>query len=115
MTLRDRYINQSNYELLSIVENPENYTEECLKIVDGILELRIIEPEDLEAMVTEINRKKIQEKLGKFDPINDEITLHESQYLSKTTIKEMYLEEVKILMDKRDGFRFDVWKYAIGG
>lgn len=115
MTLRDRYINQPNYELLSIVENPENYTEECIKVVEGILELRIIEPKELKSMVTEINLKKIREKLGKFDPINDEISLHESQYLSKKTIKKMYMNEVKILMDKRDGFRFDVWQYAIGG
>jgi len=41
--------------------------------------------------------------------------MHKSFFLSKAELKEIYKAQMELLLENNSGFRFDVWKYAIGG
>jgi len=100
---------------MTILESPEKYTQEAMDVVIEIFEEKKIEGEELKALALEVNRKKIEAILLKFDPLNDELNPHESQYLDTAEIKSLYLEILKEHISRKDGFKFDVMQYAMGG
>lgn len=115
MSLYLTYIRKSNLELISIIENSEDYTPEALDVIHEIFDERNIDEAELRRLVLEVNQKKIEEKIMKLDPLNDELTYHESDYLDSAEIKEMYKKTLKDHMDRKEGFKFNVWLYALGG
>jgi len=116
MTLKQRHENKSDYDLLYIMEHAEGYTPEAIEVISEILGERAIDSDDLKAMALEINVAKVKKQLKDFDPINDEIVIHQSRYLDDATIKSIYKELFDQMIQEREGYRFDVfWKYAIGG
>jgi len=115
MSLYLTYIQKTDLELMTILESPEDYTKEALEIINEIFQERRIEGEDLRALAIEANKKKIEDIFLQLDPLNDEIKPHTSDYLDSAEIKEMYKEILKEHMSRKDGFKFNVWLYAIGG
>ena len=100
---------------MSILESPENYTKEAMDVVNEIFEEKKIEGEDLRNLALEVNQAKIEEIIMKLDPLNDELTFHESKFLDSEEIKEMYISTLKKHMERKEGFKFNVWLYALGG
>lgn len=98
-----------------ILENSVNYTPEAQEIVKEIFDEKKIEGEELRALAIEANEQIIEETILKLDPLNDELTFHESNYLDSAEIKEMYTSILKKHMDRKEGFKFNVWMYALGG
>ncbi len=115
MSIYLTYIPKSNLELLTILESPEDYTQEAIEVIVEIFEERNIEGEELRALAKEVNQKKIDEIIMKLDPLNDELIPHKSEYLDSAEINEMYKATLKKFMDRKEAFKFNVWLYALGG
>lgn len=115
MNLYERYIKKETRALVHVLEAPENYQAAVIEIVKEILQQRDEPYDKLTAMAGYFQRKQIIDMLQYLDPLNDELKLPVSHFLSKSEMKEMLIEEFEIFMKDKDGFRFDVWKYAIGG
>ena len=115
MTLKERYSGSELSELIQIIENKSDYTEECVSVVKNEFESRKIIDGSSEKIAEELIRGKFKTFLEKFDPFSSKITIYESTFLSKEQIKEIQKDEFDKWMDKREGFEFDVWNYAIGG
>jgi len=47
--------------------------------------------------------------------LNDELVIPTSHFLSKAEIKDLLVVEFENFLEDKDSFRFDVWKYSIGG
>jgi hypothetical protein len=114
-TIRQRYANKPTEDLMWVLENPDHYTQECFQEVELLFLDRQVSEEEISSLAIDLNRKKIREQLDRFDPINDEVSIQESYFLSPKEVKRLYQEELKLLIERKDGFRFDVWQYAIGG
>jgi len=115
MSLYLTYIRKTDFELMFILESPDDYTQEALDVVYEIFDEKKIEGEELRALAIEVNQKKIEDIFLKLDPLNDELKPHTSKFLDSAEIKEMYLEMLKKHMSRKDGFKFNVWQYAMGG
>ena len=114
MTLKERYSGSELSELIRIIENKADYTEECVTVVKNEFESRKIIDGSSEKIAEELIRSKFKVFLEKFDPFSSKITIYESAFLNKEQIKEIQKDEFDKWMDKREGFEFDVWNYAIG-
>lgn len=115
MSLYLNYIRKTDIELITIIENPDDYTQEALDVVNEIFVDRKIAPEELRKMVLDVNKKIADETMLKLDPLNDELEFHESVFLDSAEIKEIYTKALKDHMSRKDGFKFNVWLYALGG
>ena len=113
-TLRNVYIDKSNYDLMVVIETPEDYSAEAITVAKEILAERELGAEDLRAMALIINTDIAAKKLKKFNPSSIKLELHESYFLDADTIKEIYSQELKELMDRKDSLRFNALIYAIG-
>jgi len=110
-----RYLQKDTSELVKVIETPEDYQPEVIKIAKEILEDRKLPQEELHSMAAELQRDRIIKMLNNLDPINDELIAPQSFFLSPEEIKTMLQEEFAQFIKDKEGFRFDVWKYSIGG
>ncbi len=115
MNLAKRYARKDTKTLIMVLEHPENYSPEALEAAEAELNFRELEEEVIYALVDEVNRERIVKMLNELNPINDELKLLKSHWLSEAEMRRITKEEFKLLLDRKDGFRFDVLKYAIGG
>lgn len=115
MNLYERYIQKETRELVHVLESPQNYQEEVIKITSEILTERNEPYEKLMVIAENFQRKQIISMLNALDPLNDELKIPVSHFMSKAEIKDMLVEEFEKFMENKDSFRFDVWKYSIGG
>ena len=114
MTLEERYNKAETKELVEIIENKECYTIDCVNVVISEFENRNINDGSIELFAEEIIHRKFKEFLEKFDPYSSKINVLESSFLSSEKVIEIQKQEFDKWLDKREGFGFDVWKYAIG-
>lgn len=115
MSLYLNYIRKTDLELITILENPEDYTQEALDVVNEIFVDRKLDPEQLREMVLKVNRQRAEDTIQRLDPLNDELEFHESIFLDSAEVKEMYVKALKEHMSRKEGFKFNVWLYALGG
>ncbi len=115
MNLAKRYARKDTKTLITVLEHPENYSPEALEAAEAELNFRELEEEVIYALVDEVNRERIVKMLNELNPVNDELKLLKSHWLSEAEMRRITKEEFKLLLDRKDGFRFDVLKYAIGG
>ena len=115
MTLKERYNEEDNVTLISILENSDNYTSECISVVQEILNNRDFDPHFQKNVAESLMRDKIKKMLDTFDPINEKIKLPESNFLNDEEIIEILKEEFEKFIETKEALKFDVWKYAIGG
>lgn len=115
MSLYLNYIRKSDLELITILENPEDYTQEALDVVNEIFVDRKIDPEQLRELVLKVNRERAEDTIQRLDPLNDDLEFHESIFLDSEEVKEMYVKALKEHMSRKEGFKFNVWLYALGG
>ncbi len=115
MNLAKRYARKDTKTLVMVLEHPEDYSAAALEAAEAELNFRELEDEVIYALVEEVNRARIVKMLNNLNPINDELTVLKSHWLTESEMKRLTKEEFKLLLDRKDGFRFDVLKYAIGG
>lgn len=115
MPFYDKYALVDEKSLVEILENPSQYVQECLHAVHNILSDRNIPEAELMDIARNVNRLKARETIERLDPINDELVPHQSYFLNKEEVRLLYVEELDEHMKNKEGFRFDVWHYAIGG
>jgi len=114
MTLRERYEHKSADALIHVLENPENYTAECLAVVREIFENRNIDPQESHRIAYEAAILIAKNKITTLDPLNDELALHTSQFLSQEEVRTIYQNLLEEYMKQKEAFRFDVWMYSLG-
>jgi len=85
-----------------------------LYIANNELKNRQLESEVVKSMATEINTPIALAALER-DVFDNNPSVHKSAFLSDDEIKAIYNSQMEIMMENQSGFRFDVWKYAIGG
>ncbi len=115
MDLRKKFAAKDTPTLVGILETPGAYTPEAHVVAEEELYSRLIPRPELKQIATDFVRKIAQEEMNRLDPLNDELVLPKSHFLEKEEVKSIYLEELNALMKRKDGFRFDVWQYAMGG
>jgi len=115
MNLAKRYARKDTKTLIGVLEHPEDYSAEALQAAEAELNFRELDNEVIYALVEEVNRERIVKMLNELNPVNDELKILKSHWLTEVEMKNMIKEEFKLLLDRKDGFRFDVLKYAIGG
>jgi len=115
MDLAKRYARKDTKTLITVLEHPEDYSGAALKAAEAELNFRELKEATIYALVDEVNRERIVKMLNGLNPVNDEIKMLKSHWLSESEMKRITKEEFKLLLERKDGFRFDVLKYAIGG
>lgn len=115
MTLKERYESKSTEELVEIMDSPKKYTPQVLDIVKVLIYDRKIDRELLKTMATVYNRKKARKQYEHLDPLNDEIEITTSEFLTEDELRPIYADELNAFIQDQDGFRFNVWLYALGG
>lgn len=115
MTLYERYIRKETFELLEILENAQDYTQECVDVVWEIFEFRELTKALVLDDILLINKRKISKRLESFNPTQEKLEMHKSNFLEHEEMKVLYQIELKKFIDKQDHFGFDVWSYAVGG
>ncbi len=115
MDFRKKYINASESELIYVIENTDIFIPEVIEVAKDIFSMRIIDDEEIERIAIDVNTKIVRDKMAKLNPLQDDISIHSSFFLDKEIMKQLYIFELELLMEQKDAFRFDVWKYAISG
>ena len=80
-----------------------------------ILKERKLSHEEILALASEIQRERMVKMLNELDPLNDELIIPTSFFLARVDLKEMLQEEFEQFIQNKEGFRFNVWQYSIGG
>lgn len=115
MDLAKRYARKDTKTLISVLEHPENFSSKALETAEAELNFRKLDEAVIYALVDEVNRERIVKMLNELNPVNDELKVLKSYWLSDSEMRKITKEEFKLLLERKDGFRFDVLKYAIGG
>lgn len=115
MSLYLKYVSKTDLELVSIMEHPEDYTQSAIDVINEIFDDREIDQTELRKIVVEVNSKKAEAIIQRLDPLNDELEFHESVFLDSKEVKEIYIKALKEHMSRKEGFKFNVWLYAMGG
>jgi len=115
MTLKERYSIEDNIVLVEIIENPQNYTLECVTVAIEELNSRDLDKHYLKETAESLLRRKIKNILDKFDPYTDKLKLPESKYIDDEREMQILKEEFDLWVETKEALKFDVWKYAIGG
>ncbi len=115
MDLRRKYVLKSTTELVAVLETPKDYTPEALAAAKEAMSDRAEhEAEEINQIAVEFNTNKVWTILNTLNPLSDELVLHKSYFLDDVAIKSIYKEQFEKLIKDKEGFRFDVWQYAIG-
>lgn len=115
MDLKKKMAEKKTTTLVEMLETIGGYTSEAIEIMDAELRSRNIPMKELKKLASDFIKNKAKDQMNHLDPLNDELIISESYFLSKTEVKNIYIEEFATFMKEKEGFRFDVWKYAIGG
>ena len=115
MKLTKEYARKSTLELIQALENPGDYDADTKTIIETELRERERPYEEIQDFAFQVNRRKIQVYLDKFDAINDELVVLDSYFLSENEMRELLKEEFQNMMSDRDAFRFNVMQYGMGG
>lgn len=115
MSLRKRFAKKDSPTLVQILETPEGYTPEAMKVAEEELFSRELGDTVINEMALTYNTERIRNILENFDPLNDKLEVPKSFFLSHETMREMLKAEFKEFIDQKEGFRFDVMQYAMGG
>lgn len=113
MNLKKYYQDKPTKELMSILENYSDYTEECVLVVKEIFELRNIDIKEINQLALEINKEKIQKVFQKMDLSQKEIIPHKSPFISESKMRKLYKTALNIFRNNKPDI--DVWSYSIGG
>jgi hypothetical protein len=115
MTLAERYAKAEIETLINIVENPADYTPECVQVVTQEIRNRRIETEELKDIAKALHQARTKAIMAKFDPYTDKLIPPKSNYLSEEEVLSAMKEEFDLWLEKKQGYGFDVWQYAVGG
>jgi hypothetical protein len=115
MSLRKRFAKKDSPTLVEILESPEGYTPEAMEVAKEELFSRELDETTIHKMAVNYNTERIKNLLEKFDPLNDKLEVPKSFFLSHKIMRSMLKSEFKEFIDQKDGFRFDVMQYAMGG
>lgn len=115
MSLRKRFAKKESTELVEILENAESYTPEAMEVAEEELFSRELGEAVIHQMAVDYNTERIKDMLDKFDPLNDKLEVPKSFFLEHEAMREMLKTEFKAFIDQKQGFRFDVMQYAMGG
>ena len=113
MDLKKYYIDKEDVELIEILENFSDYTEECVLVVKDIFTKRNLSLDKTEELALVIIKQKIQKVFEKLNISQEEIIPHESPFLNKSKMRKLYQQELKQYIENRPDI--DVWSYSIGG
>ncbi len=115
MNLAKRYARKDSRELVEILESPKHFQPEALRVAEAELISRKLPDEAVHELAMAVNRERIADLLNRLDPLNDELKPPESYFLTRQEIVDLLKEEFAKFIKTKESFRFDVWKYAIGG
>lgn len=114
MTLEESIKSKDLKGLITIIEDAENYTKECVELAAHELADRNVEREEVIQCASEIAREKIRHDLKSFSPLNDEIEMPKSFILQRDEILEVLKSEFYEMQERRQALDVDVLKYIVG-
>jgi len=115
MDLAKRYAKKDTKTLIQVLENEQDFSSEALAAAEAELGYRNIEPTAFDTLVLDVNRERIINLLNRLNPVNDELVVPKSRWLTDEEMRNLTKEEFQLLLKRKDGFRFNVWNYAVGG
>jgi hypothetical protein len=113
-SLREKYFEASNETLIKIIEEPEDYTKECIQTISNILKERRIPQEEMSSIAREFMTERIREIVKKFSPFNGQIHLPFSNFIPREERMEILQTEFKEWMMRKGDMEIDVYKYVVG-
>ncbi len=105
----------SEAELIRIIDHPKYRNTIDREEAGKELKSRSLDPETLRASALEANEAIAYSVISNESITSEAVGMHDSQFLSKEDLREIYLEQLEKFILYKDQFRFDVWAYAIGG
>ncbi len=102
-------------ELLAIIEHPDNRGTVIGAQAKFELESRALAIEEIYRLAIAINESIAYKRITGQDLTDNNVSMHESHFLDKDEIRQIYIEQLEKYIMYKDQFRFDVWSYAIGG
>lgn len=113
--LSKRFAAKSTKALFEITERREDFSAKALAAAEAEIGFRQLPEAELQGLMELVNRERIVKMLNTFNPLNDTLAIPTSYWLTESRMRELLKEEFALLLERKDGFRFDVMKYAIGG
>lgn len=101
MSIKKYYIDKENIELIEILENYSEYTEECILVVKDILLSRNITKEELKEIALKVVKKKIQNIFIELNLTVEKIEPHSSPFFTEEEMLEIYITEYNIFRQKQ--------------
>lgn len=105
----------SEAELIGIIDHPKFRNTMDREQAQTELKSRSLDPETLRASALAANESIAYAVISSEDITSEGVGMHDSQFLSKEDLREIYLDQLEKFILYKDQFRFDVWAYAIGG
>ena len=100
MTLYERYIGEETFTLLEILETSDGYTKECIDVIWEIFEFRKLNKSLVIDDVLLINKQIIRKRLDCFNPLQEKLEMHQSNFLDTDEMKTLYQKELKEIQMK---------------
>ena len=114
MSLRKRYAAKTSKTLVSVLEQPEDFSKEAYAVAEEELFSRELSEDHIHELAMEVNREKILKILRSYNVFEEELHIPSSRFLSKSEHHELVKEAFDQVFSDRDAFGFDVMQYTIG-
>ncbi|MFT6322112.1 MAG: hypothetical protein ACJAT4_003047 [Granulosicoccus sp.] len=101
--------------LIHLIECPEEKSKFNKDDLKTELSSREILETELKNIIIKENEMIARMNLENDDITEEKVNMHQSHFLSEEKVKEIYITQLEEYMKHREGFRFNVWQYALGG
>ncbi len=101
--------------LVHLIECPEEKSKFNKSELNIELSSREISEPELKNIIIKENEMIARTNLENDDITEEKVNMHQSHFLSEEEVKEIYITQLEEYMKYREGFRFNVWQYALGG
>lgn len=113
--LQERFEKEDIIYLVTMVENPSDYSPEVFEIALEAIKMRDADISELKAIAKDIVTKKCEILMRNFSPFNDKLLAPKSNFLNEEECLQLLKSVFDEYMLERDAKAIDVWSYAIGG
>jgi hypothetical protein len=115
MTLAERYAKADLPKLVNVLENPRDFTPECVEVVKAEIASRKPAIELVREEALKIVQEKIKKLFDGYKPYDEEQPEIRSYFLSPEEMQPMVDAEMERWMERHETMRFDVLLYSFYG
>ena len=113
--MKERREDFSLEKLVYLIESPQKDSNIDVESLKEELTKRNVNDDVLIPIIVNQNTIIAKEVLSNEGIATEKVEMHTSHLLPIDELREIYIDQMEVYMSYKDGFRFDVWSYAVGG